>query len=186
MALPAWKDFLHLKWHCRKSSPEGNSVPDLSESGLKPCGVGPGFNSCAASHCHGAHQHAQKSSEYLVCKLPSVVPKAASQGAEQQNQRLPNAWGKFQFWSLITGIHRFCVKLLPWLPVLQLPLVWVSQGSDQIWPHKENICFSVGWWPNSVPFRDGTRGTNTTFHPAPAEQAHRCSLQTVQQFFLCF
>lgn len=71
-----WKGFLHIKYHHRKSSPEGNSVPKLSESGLKPSGAGPGVGKslCCCSAVplglhsslgqalagHGSHQHSAK------------------------------------------------------------------------------------------------------------------------------
>lgn len=151
--------FLHIQCHHRKSSPEGNSVPNLSESDLKLSGAGPGINPWAASvGCTlGWQQHSQKNSQYSTCKLPSIT-----RGRTTKPEAAQCIWEVTNL-DLIIGIHRFWVKLVPWLPVL-----WGAQGSDQIWPYKEIICFSVVC--SQILFlQSGTWGTKSTFHPAPAE-----------------
>lgn len=96
--------------------------------------------SCFSAAPLGSQQHSQKNSQYLTCKLPSIT-----RGRRTKPEAAQCIWEVINL-DLITGIQRFWVKLVPWLPVLR-----VAQGSDQIWPYKEKICFSVVWWPNSVP-----------------------------------
>lgn len=96
MPLPAWKGFLHIQCHHRKSSPEGNFILNLSERGLKLSGVGPGVNSCAASDTgvpSGLHTRLwagmdPTSTHRKNQNISSAnFPTAAAWGAEQHNPR---------------------------------------------------------------------------------------------------
>lgn len=98
MPLPAWKGFLHIKYHHRKSSPERKSVPNLSESGLKPSGVGPGVNPwcCSSDVPSGLHtrpgfsQHSHKNSVFRL--------QTAQQHHKKQNNKTsgcPVHWGSY-------------------------------------------------------------------------------------------
>lgn len=115
------------------------------------------------------HTTTHRKTQNLACKLPSVVPKAASQGAEQQNQRLPSAFGKLQLWSLITGIQILGEA------VAMTPCCAAGSGVSISgkWPKSDHIkkifAFLLCGGQILFPLEVVQRGTNTTFHPAPAE-----------------